>query len=114
MEQKGFPPHPVNLHISTPNLHISGPSPFMFPGGILVSSALETTRSTGPVPLCWLEDSSDWDQSPGEVAGPLPLTLPWTFCLGSRLRRVGEVGTLVIGYQGQEGQSFLLSWTRWS
>lgn len=27
-------------------------------------------RSIDPVPSCWLEDSSDWDQSPGEVAEP--------------------------------------------
>lgn len=82
----------VGLSLQPANLHTSGPSPFLFPWSILVSSAQETTRSIGPVPSCWLEDSSDWDQSPGEVAEPLQPILLWAFCPGSRLRKVEEWG----------------------
>lgn len=82
----------VGLPLQPANLHISGPSPFLFPWAFLVSYAQETTRSICPVSPCWLEDSSDWDQSPGEVAEPPPPILLWTFCPGSRLKRVEKWG----------------------
>lgn len=40
-----------NRLLPTVNLHVFGPSPFLFLGSFLVLSATETTRSTGPVPL---------------------------------------------------------------